>query len=61
MGDVEHVIQAIRREFELRKSWEEAARVVKTRDHKRCVRVMETIGSWPSSELELAALQSVWP
>lgn len=38
-----------------------AARTVKLRSKGLCLAAMEQIGSWPSSEKELAALQQVWP
>lgn len=33
----------------------------KARHKSLCLEVMEMIGSWPSSEPELAALQRLWP
>lgn len=42
-------------------TWEDAARYVLTRDPILCWDVLNQIGSWPSSEPELAALQRVLP
>ena len=39
----------------------DAARRVKVRFPSICLQCMEQIGSWPSSERELNALQQVWP
>lgn len=62
MNDVERISQAIVAEArDNGKTLKQAAQAVKTRHPETCLRVMETIGSWPSSEPELAALQSVWP
>jgi hypothetical protein len=61
MNDVIQISDAIRTEARKGKTLKEAARIVKVRQPATCLRVMEAIGSWPSSEPELAALQAVWP
>jgi len=38
-----------------------AARIVKAEMPNTCLKAMEIIGCYPSSEPELAALQRVWP
>lgn len=42
-------------------SLDAAARWFKRAHRATALRVMEEIGSWPSSEPELRALQAVWP
>jgi len=41
-------------------TWSDAARAVCRADRGLCLDVMDRIGSWPSSELELRALQGVF-
>jgi hypothetical protein len=41
-------------------SWKNAARETVSKHPELCARVMDAIGSWSSSEPELAALQLVW-
>ncbi len=49
--------KAIREDLSL----EAAARLFKNQFPDTALRVLETIGSWPSSYPELAALNRVWP
>lgn len=63
ISDVERVVGLIRAQAITpitRDRLRDAARTIKIRHPALCLRVMEQIGSWPSSEPELAALQFVW-
>lgn len=40
-------------------SWADAARRARDADRERASRVLESVGSWPSSEPEIRALQSL--
>lgn len=51
-------IRAIRDEQGV--SWELAARIFASRYERLAYEVMDRVGSWPSSEPEIRALQKVW-
>lgn len=61
MSPVLHAIETIKAFTEQGASLEQAAREYRKHYPSRCVDVLDEIGSWPSSEPELAALQKAWP
>jgi hypothetical protein len=61
MSTVLHAIQTIRLYASEGMSLEKAVALYKRRYPSQCVDVLDAIGSWPSSEPELAALQKAWP
>jgi hypothetical protein len=53
-------IEAIRRDVQRGATLLQAARRLLGREPDLCLRVIEAIGHWPSSDVELRALQIVW-